>query len=82
MHTIILIALVRTLRSDLLKRNYNVGLAPLHRGKAPSDEFATGLVTGIVTPLNIISVQKHKCKKEAKFGTNDIRGCRLHRQKS
>ena len=41
--TIITIDFVCTLRSDLLKRNYNVDLASLHCGRAPSDEFAMGL---------------------------------------
>ena len=51
-NAIIIIAYVCTLRSDLLKRTYNVGLASLHWGRTPSDEFATGLNDiCVVTPL-------------------------------
>ena len=51
MHTIIIIAFVGTLYSDLLKRNYNVVLTSLNWGRAPADEFTTGLNV-IVTPLH------------------------------
>ena len=45
--TIIIIAFVRTLCSDLLKSNYNVSLASLNSEGGPSDEFATSIVIHI-----------------------------------